>query len=637
MISKLSKIGWYWHRLWAMSPREVLLRVQKKGHQFADRNYSPPVGLGLEATGAFPLLPSKNRAPEPLLQALRTEAEEILRGQWKAFGHLPLTVSDPPKWQADNLVSRNLESDTVAFQLDHRGQPDGADIKVIWEPSRWYQLTRLALAGWLLDHTRAQEKCVEWLHDWASRNPPFTGLNWTSGLETGMRLIQYAWIDAFLTAAGVPHKTLHELRGRVLPPHAWYTWRYKSFGSSANNHLIGELAGLIVAQARWPGLAKISAPIAEIGALMNREILAQFAEDGGNREQALGYHLFSWEFCFQAQRALEQAGAPLEPAAVTRLQNAGHFYAAIKQESDPWDFGDSDNAWVTPLFAREEQAAREWHGWFTRSAASPALQYWWGDFKSTTPPTGAWTLFPQSGYAVFQTGDWFARLDFSPLGYLSMAPHGHLDALHLSVSHRGQPVIIDPGTGAYYADKAARNYLAGWSAHNSPQLKSPPRDYPKRFGTFLWGEQHAAPRCRQISPHAIEAELDLPYGRMKRTITFLPEKNALQVQDSFATPGEPAPMITRWKFAPGLNVERLSANEFRAGPVRLQVAAGWKMNRTYNPPEPLRNKTSPASEGLGSVPLESLASPAFRSIASAAYLALESDAPAPCALLISAG
>jgi hypothetical protein len=631
VVKRLSKFGWYWHRLHAMTPREVLLRLQKKAHQRADRRFNaPPVVL--DKIGLFPRLPDKHLAPKDLLSAIVQDADDILCGNWKAFGHLPLKMSDPPRWQADNLIGKNLQSSGFAFTLDHRAQPGGADIKVIWEPNRWSQLVRLAMAAWLLDHGSAREKCIEWLHHWASSNPPFTGLNWTSGLETGIRLIQFTWIDALLAAAGVPNKTLQELRGSILPSHTWYTWRYKSFGSSANNHLIGELAGLIVAQARWPELAKISAPLREIGELMEREILAQFAEDGGNQEQALGYHLFSWEFCFQSQQALDLAGAPLSQRAKDRLLAAARFYRDLKLERDPWDFGDSDNAWVTPLFTDETEAAREWWQWF--SGRDRAIEYWWGRLESGAAEQGRWQLFANSGYAILKTNDWFVRFDFSPLGYLSMAPHGHLDALHVSVSFRGQPMIIDPGTGAYYADKSVRNYLAGWSAHNSPQLKEQPTEYPKRFGTFLWGEHHKVPKFQLENSHSIRAGIDLPYGKAERTVIFSPDKNTITIRDRFTQTHTRQAVITRWKFAPEHRIERFPGNEFRVGGLKLS-APGWKMARTYNPPEELRGRVQPTATALGNIPLESLVSPAFRAVASASYLALESDEAGPFDLLIS--
>ena len=309
-----------------MSPGEVLLRFQKKAYQISDAKFSQQFDLTLEPNVAWPKIPSRNSAPPELLEGLKTHAAEILRGEWRLFGHLPIHVEDPVRWQKDYLVGEDCASDQVAFKINHRALANGADIKVIWDLSRWFELVRLAMAGWLNHDKPAQDKCIEWLHDWCRTNPPFRGLNWTSGLEVGIRLINYTWIDAFLTVGGVSQKALHELRTQILPPHAWYAWRYKSFGSSANNHLIGELAGLAVALARWPDLARVSAPVGEVGKLIEREIIAQFAEDGGNREQALGYHLFSWEFCFQAVRALETAGVGIATTVKDRLQAAGRFF-----------------------------------------------------------------------------------------------------------------------------------------------------------------------------------------------------------------------------------------------------------------------------------------------------------------------
>jgi hypothetical protein len=622
-----------------MSPGEVALRFQKKAHQKADAAYRLPEQMALEPRAG--LLPRRDSAPAELLEALASSTEEILRGDWKAFGHLPIAVGDPPRWHWDNFAQKDLHSRRVAFKLDHRAQPNGADIKVIWEPSRWYQLVRLAMAAWLLEHAKSQEKCIEWLHDWARTNPPFTGLNWTSGLETGIRLIQFTWIDSFLTAASVPNKTLQELRNQILPPHVWYTWRYKSFGSSANNHLMGELAGLIAALARWPELERMSAPLEKIAALWEREVFLQFAEDGGNNEQALGYHLFSWEFCWQAEQALRNAGIRVSEKATRRIRAAGEFYRSVKLEDDPWDFGDSDNAWVTPFFAKESNSSAEWWRWFNDSSSSPALRYWWGEFPAqASRPKSRWTLFPSSGYAVLQTDDWFVRIDASPLGYLSMAPHGHLDALHVSISWRGKPFIIDPGTGAYYADKTVRAHLAGWAAHNSPQPRDSSVDFPKRHGVFLWGGSHETPKLRAEDEKSAIAEISLPWGRSIRKITFVSESNSIRIEDNFVPSSGTAPIVTRWKFAPEFRVEN-SSGIFRvnsnAASLALKPGPGWATHRIYNPPAELSGKSFATMAQLGNVSLESVVSPAFRRLASAACLVLESAGSGPFELQISPG
>src|SRR6185503_21349467 len=79
----------------------------------------------------------------------------------------PIRVSDPPEWHKDYLAGVDLPTKESAFELNHRELPKGADIKLIWELSRWYQLTRLALAAYVLNEKRAAWKCVHWLEHWA--------------------------------------------------------------------------------------------------------------------------------------------------------------------------------------------------------------------------------------------------------------------------------------------------------------------------------------------------------------------------------------------------------------------------------------------------------------------------------------
>src|SRR5690606_12543682 len=144
--------------------------------------------------------------------------------------------------------------------LNHRELPTGADIKLIWELSRWHPIVRLAQAGWLLSDASATKRAIAWLEDWARRKPPYLGWNWTSALEAGIRLVNFTWIDAVLAAGGVDSDRIEDLRQQILPARVWYTWRHRAFRSSANHHLLGELAGLNIALCRWPGLECCAAP-----------------------------------------------------------------------------------------------------------------------------------------------------------------------------------------------------------------------------------------------------------------------------------------------------------------------------------------------------------------------------------------
>ena len=79
-------------------------------------------------------------------------------------------------------------------------------------------------------------------------NPPLRGVHWISGIELGIRLLSWVWIRRLLD--GWPGAAaLFERRRRVRQIHWHQQWlaAFPSRGSSANNHVIAEAAGQLVA------------------------------------------------------------------------------------------------------------------------------------------------------------------------------------------------------------------------------------------------------------------------------------------------------------------------------------------------------------------------------------------------------
>ncbi|HAH99663.1 MAG TPA: hypothetical protein DCO70_10015 [Verrucomicrobiales bacterium] len=622
----MAGLNWYWRRLRAMGPSEVALRARKKLYEFQDArsNRWPSVDL---STSRFPKLPDPSDAPASFRDALKCDAERVAAGRLRFFGHLDVDTGTPPDWQRDHLAKITMPTEESAFKLNHRELPDGASIKPLWEPSRWAGPVRLAQACWLLSNRRCGEHCLDWLEDWVTNNKPFIGWHWTSALESGLRLIAFTWIDAFLTAFDGRKPTdlgkrLAKLRTDIIPSHVWYTWRHRSFGSSANNHLLGEICGLSLANARWPELAKLGPSLTKLGSLLERETLRQFNRDGGNFEQALHYHFFSWEFCWEARQALGDALPSTSRKRIDeRLGQAARFYREVQVPAASWDYGDADDAFVMPWFVDESNASVEWWHWIDGNAAeAPFLHLMRGQFepfgKRDLPKKepGGWRVFQDTGIAVNSQGYWKARLDFSPLGSGTMAPHGHLDAQHLSLWLRGRAMVIDPGTGDYHGNPELRSWLASREAHNGPcpdGIKLARRD-----GPFLWSGIHPRPLW-DFDGETLETEIRLAGGSLARTVRPLAgNSEGWFVSDLFEPQlGQTGTFSVCWQFATGCEVERSNERIFRVtsgvAMMEVEIGDGWSRAELWRPS---------GDETVGQ--LEGVVSPRFMKTEHAPYLKL---------------
>jgi hypothetical protein len=595
----MSRLAWYVHRWRAMGVGEMMAHGRRKWRQLRDDllplNWTV---MPLDPRRAFPELPLASSASAGLREALERDAAGIQAGRWRLFGHREVRLTDPPQWQRDYFQDRDLTAAQSAFHLNHRVLPGGADIRVVWELNRWHPLVRLAQAAYVLDQRPAGETCLRWLADWTEKNPPYQGWHWTSALEAGLRLVQFCWIDALLTAAGQTEAgptELATLRQFVLPAHVYFVDRYRSFGSSANNHLLGEWAGLIQALVRWPALSRWATSLDTLQQQWQEQVLAQFAADGGNREQALNYHLLAWELCWQTRTALRSSGRVVAPEVEERLGLAAAFYGAAQSAHEPWDYGDSDSSLVTPFFADATTAIQEWHRWLLARDRAPVIGYWLGDPPQEARPSSwiqtraNWQIYVQSGQAVCRQADWLLRWDLSPLGYLGTAAHGHLDALHLSVWHGDRAWIIDPGTGAYYSNASLRTYLASWEAHNGPHWIG--ENFPQRGGPFLWGGQHSVPRWQEAPGSVLKAELSLPSGVFTRTITPVEASAGWRIEDAGIPSSVQGAAQFRvcWQFAPACRLEKLADRRWMLcrSDASLEVCLGdtWSQVEIVKPKE----------------------------------------------------
>ena len=285
------------------------------------------------------------RVPEEAKAAILDCADRLLRGEWEVLG-VVRTDLVRPDWFYDPVTGRRSAPDRYAFRIDHRSEDQVGNVKQVWEISRLQHLTLLATA-WLLTHEeKYAERVAEHLRSWWRENPFLSGVHWTSGIELGIRLISLVWIRRLLADwPGV--ELLFDNDALALQQIQWhqkYLAAFPSRGSSANNHVIAEAAGQLVASCAFPWFAESERWRRQSARLLERELIRNTFPSGIGRELASDYQCFVAELGFVAAVEADASGHPLSAAAWERMCAMADSAAALVDERlRPPRQGDSDD------------------------------------------------------------------------------------------------------------------------------------------------------------------------------------------------------------------------------------------------------------------------------------------------------
>lgn len=560
-------LRWAIDRLRRMTAAEVGYRVGQRVRATFER-----IGLRLA------------RPPEPLtgegnawLKPLPTEfdsavyllaAERILQGRVALLGIADVTVGFPPVWNRDpktgTLVPRRFGK-----TLNYRNQRVVGEIRYLWELNRHRELLTLAQAWHLSGDQRYLVACRALLESWLEQCPYPLGPNWTSSLEAGIRLIN--WTFAWHLLGGEDGNFFPGAEGRALRrawldsvyEHCFFIAGHPSLHSSANNHLLGEQVGLFVAATTWPMWPEAQQwqQVAQLA--IEREALLQIAPDGVLREQAVWYQHEVTDLLLTAGLVGQANGKEFSTVFWARIEAMLDFIASIMdRDGHVPAFGDADDAEVVGLRPAGQSDV------YRSLLATGAVLFGRGDFKAKAvgfDDKSRWLLgdraahrfdsmepeksrlpprrsFPEGGYFVlgsdFETTQEVRIVaDAGPLGYLSIAAHGHADALSFTLSVAGEEILIDPGTYVYQGSPDWREYFRGTSAHNT--LRVDDQSQSRTGGTFMWIE-HAETVCETLDLKGDPQEL---VGRCsgffrgaapavhKRRLSYSPESRCLKIRD----------------------------------------------------------------------------------------------------------
>ena len=222
----------------------------------------------------------------------------------------------------------------------------------------------------------------------------------------------------------------------------------------------------------------------------------QFLPDGVGAEQSPSYAALSAESILLCAVAARHAGTPFPRAVDERLAAFADYIAWFGPKAR--GFGDNDEGRVLTLGDEADymlSVATAVDGFLERPGIRPLPD----DFRPLLfgippahreVPTGL-RIFPNGGLSVWRGKingkEINITFDHGPLGYLSIAAHGHADALSITLSIDGAPILVDPGTFTYDSKSVWREWFRSTRAHNTLNING--RSQSISVGPFNWSRK----------------------------------------------------------------------------------------------------------------------------------------------------
>lgn len=463
------------------------------------------------------------------------------------------------------------------WKLDYRNNGAG-DPKFVWELNRLQFIVPLAKSYFLTGERRHAAKAVELVTSWLDANPPFIGVNWTSGIEMSLRQVAWLWTLRFLHGyegmdAGFSAKLTNTMEWQ-----AKYLETHLSRYSSANNHLVAELVGLVISGIMCGDTERVR----KAKALLDETVYSQILEDGVGAEQSPNYLCHTIEYYLIAEVELRKIGDGLSKSTLTRLARSADFLRTILRENGGTpQWGDSDSGLIlefgteyphaksllnllcalTDADSRQNDVSNDEKSFwllgperFNQLVISP-------ECKTTVPD-----VFERGGYYMLRNdlnGHHIELMfDCGYLGMLPLAAHGHADALSILLYRDGRPVLVDSGTYDYMGSSSWRNYFRGTSAHNTVRVDE--LDQSDFVGPFLVGT-YANACLRAWKPADSVSGRHDGYRRLRdpviheRDVRLDTQRNLVAIEDRLLTRGDHLVEIF-FHFDPAYRVQQIDSN-----------------------------------------------------------------------------
>ena len=484
---------WYASRLEAMSWGERAHRVRE-----ACLRKTVKLDKPVAVTGSDQLF----LTTKPVLLATLADTTFCSSGPLKAHDSIlaygqqwPLDQSGLPLWH--HMLNGSDSAATPTFKVHYRNSSDlRDDVRINWELNRLTWLIPTATHACKTQMDPDVKFVIQVLESFLASDRVGYSSRWSSSIELAMQALSLIIVSSLVDLAMTSSELHTRVSSAILTRYEWLK-RFPSKYSSANNHLLAELAALSVISGVTPSLQSAHSKHVE---LFTSECARQFNDDGLNAELATDYHLYALDLM---ATVLYYSPVPEH----TELKALTHQVTqATKNVVDFCGFwpriSDSDHAAVLSNVAVESDRAT-WLVKFCEDLLGVELD-----------TTDAQSLsFATSGYSFLKSDDASSELlmlvDHGYLGFGDIAGHAHADSAAIWVWVNQEPLLIESGTYSYHSRDDLRDALRSSMWHNTISINGASTSTPD--GPFLWlRNKRATARLLSLSPSNATIEVNIP-------------------------------------------------------------------------------------------------------------------------------
>jgi hypothetical protein len=408
--------------------------------------------------------------------------------QFDLLGSGPVNLGPKIDWHVDFKTGRQWDQRRRYRRAVEYIDPDGGDVIVPWELSRFQHASALGLAWLYTGDRRYPQEFVAQVSSWLDSNRPPLGVNWACTMDVAIRAVNWLW-GLELMAGSLPA----DFRRRILEAlfrHAQHIQRNPEvWGGLRNNHYLADVCGLTVLGALFRDSGRGRSWLTAGARALEAEVVQQTYPDGTNFEGSTNYHRLSTELFLLPAVVLERIGTRVSAEYRQRLAGMARFVAAYTRPDGSWpQIGDTDDGRLQIFDPGSMGDHRYLIAAIAAFLGDPALKALRPvldaeAFLILSEPTSSFdrlpaapatqtTEFPDSGYYLMgdaDRGDW-ALVRCGPVGVPGTGGHAHCDSLAVELAVGGRPLLVDRGTGVYTSSPEVRNRYRSTHMHNTVRV-----------------------------------------------------------------------------------------------------------------------------------------------------------------------